>query len=179
MVKDMRSKHAILAVVGVKRPSQPDIPFIPLEKLIEASGEQTLRELLLNNNQLPSAADRSIGIRELCEDSLKEFLTYLNPHKVLGMVMRFVQALEQGLEVNFGYATKVQIAVHTAYALERMVIRDGLVYRGEVELLDQLIFEEVNRASGIFVSGMNLTLSDDEKYYICEMLSEVYNFVSQ
>ncbi|WP_025715751.1 sigma-54-dependent transcriptional regulator [Paenibacillus sp. 1-18] len=179
VVKDMRSKHAILAVVGVKRPSQPDIPFIPLEKLIEASGEQTLRELLLNNNQLPSAADRSIDIRELCEDSLKEFLTYLNPHKVLGMVMRFVQALEQGLEVNFDYATKVQIAVHTAYALERMVIRDGLVYRGEVELLDQLIFEEVNRASVIFVSGMNLTLSDDEKYYICEMLSEVYNFVSQ
>ncbi|WP_225999566.1 hypothetical protein [Paenibacillus sp. BJ-4] len=90
-----------------------------------------------------------------------------------------MQALELGLEVNFDYATKVQIAVHTAYALERMVIRDGLVYRGEVELLDQLIFEEVNRASGIFVSGMNLTLSDDEKYYICEMLSEVYNFVSQ
>ncbi|ALP35406.1 hypothetical protein ASL14_03700 [Paenibacillus sp. IHB B 3084] len=36
-----------------------------------------------------------------------------------------------------------------------------------------------NNHSGIFVSGMNLTLSDDEKYYFCEMLSEVYNFVSQ
>ncbi len=31
----------------------------------------------------------------------------------------------------------------------------------------------------VCVSGMNLTLSDDEKYYFCEMFNEVYNFVSQ
>jgi transcriptional regulatory protein LevR len=60
-----------------------------------------------------------------------------------------------------------------------MVIRDGLVYQGEVKQLDQHIFEVVNRSCSIFVSGMNLTLSDDEKYYICEMLSEVYNFIPQ
>lgn len=82
MVQDMRSKRTILAVIGVKRPSEPEIPFIPLEKLIEASGEQTLRELLLNNKQIP-AVDQSVVVRELCEESLKEFMTYLNPHKIL------------------------------------------------------------------------------------------------
>jgi transcriptional regulatory protein LevR/transcriptional regulator with AAA-type ATPase domain len=178
VVQDMRSKRTILAVIGVKRPSEPEIPFIPLEKLIEASGEQTLRELLLNNKQIP-AVDQSVVVRELCEESLKEFMTYLNPHKILGMVMRFVQELELGLEVKFDYATKVQISTHTAYALERMVIRDGLVYQGEVKQLDQHIFEVVNRSCSIFVSGMNLILSEDEKYYICEMLSEVYNFIPQ
>ncbi|WP_348536775.1 PRD domain-containing protein [Paenibacillus polymyxa] len=178
VVQDMRSKRTILAVIGVKRPSEPEIPFIPLEKLIEASGEQTLRELLLNNKQIP-AVDQSVVVRELCEESLKEFMTYLNPHKILGMVMRFVQELELGLGVKFDYATKVQISTHTAYALERMVIRDGLVYQGEVKKLDQRILEVVNRSCSIFVSGMNLILSDDEKYYICEMLSEVYNFIPQ
>ncbi|MNC80794.1 hypothetical protein D3C75_1337080 [compost metagenome] len=55
-----------------------------------------------------------------------------------------------------------------------MVIRDGLVYREEPENLNPYVLNAVNRACGIFAAGINLTLTEDEKYYICEILSEVY-----
>ncbi|MEK8213029.1 sigma-54-dependent transcriptional regulator [Paenibacillus sp. FSL L8-0463] len=174
VVKDLRTKHTILAVVGVKRSSDPHVPFIPLEQLIEASGEQALRELLLNNHFPIVPAEESVVVRDICENTLKEFMTYLNPHKILGMLMKFIQKLEEELEFNFNYALQVQIAVHMAHALERMVIHDGLVYRGDVKLFDQRLLVAVNYSCEIFVSGINLVLTEDEKYYICEMLSEEY-----
>ncbi|BCG58614.1 sigma-54-dependent transcriptional regulator [Paenibacillus sp. URB8-2] len=174
VVKELQTKQSVLAVIGVKRPSDRGVPFIPLEQLIDASGEELLRELLLHNELPVAQTNESVVIKDLCEDSLKEFLTYLNPHKILGTLMRFVQELERELQTDFEYAMKVQIAIHTAHALERMVIHDGLVYRGETETLDSHIMNAVNRACGIFASGINLTLSDDEKYYICEMLGDVY-----
>ncbi|WP_025692745.1 sigma-54-dependent transcriptional regulator [Paenibacillus zanthoxyli] len=174
VVKEQQAKQSVLAVIGVKRPGDRNVPFIPLEQLIDASGEELLRELLLNHELPVVQESQSVVIKDLCEDSLKEFLTYLNPHKILGSLMSFVQELERGLNTDFEYAMKVQIAIHTAHALERMVIRDGLVYRGESELLDPHIMNAVNQACEIFSSGINLSLSDDEKYYICEMLSDVY-----
>jgi transcriptional regulatory protein LevR len=177
VVKDLRAKHTLLAVIGVKRPSELNVPFIPLEKLIEASGEQALRELLLNN-QLPVMHEHgSVIVRDLCEDTLKEFMTYLNPHKILGILMKFIEQLEQELEADFHYAKKVQLAVHTAHALERMVIGEGLVYQEDVSLLDQRLIDVVNRSCNIFASSINIKLTNDEKYYICEILSEVYNCI--
>ncbi|WP_220027446.1 MULTISPECIES: hypothetical protein [Paenibacillus] len=55
-----------------------------------------------------------------------------------------------------------------------MVIRDGLVYRGNGNLFDQRLLVAANHSCEIFVSGINLVLTEDEKYYICEMLSEEY-----
>jgi transcriptional regulatory protein LevR len=179
VVKDLRTKHTILAVIGVKRPSELNIPFIPLEKLIEASGEQALRELLLNNQLPVMHANESIVVRDLCEDTLKEFMTYLNPHKILGILMKFMEQLEQELEVDFHYAKKVQLVVHTAHAMERMVIGEGLIYQGDVSLLDQRVLDAVNRSCNIFASSMNMKLTNDEKYYICEFLSEVYNCIPE
>lgn len=174
VVKELQVKQDVLAVIGVKRPVDRTVPFIPLEQLIDASGEELLRELLLNHELPVVQANESVVIKDLCEDSLKEFLTYLNPHKILGTLMNFVQELEQELKIEFEYAMKLQLAIHMAHALERMVIHDGLVYRGETGTLDPQIMNAVNRACGIFASGINLTLTDDEKYYICEMLSDVY-----
>jgi transcriptional regulatory protein LevR/transcriptional regulator with AAA-type ATPase domain len=179
VVKDLRTKHTILAVIGVKRPSELNIPFIPLEKLIEASGEQALRELLLNNQLPVMHANESIVVRDLCEDTLKEFMTYLNPHKILGILMKFMEQLEQELEVDFHYAKKIQLVVHTAHAMERMVIGEGLIYQGDVSLLDQRVLDAVNRSCNIFASSMNMKLTNDEKYYICEFLSEVYNCIPE
>lgn len=180
VVKDLQAKHTILAVVGVKRPSEKNVPFIPLEKLIEASGEQMLKELLLYN-QLPVLhPDESVVVKDLCEDNLKEFLTYLNPHKIVGIIMTFVQELERELQINFDHAMKIRIVIHTAHALERTLIRDCLVYHEDAQQqLDPHIVEAVNRAGSVFVSGINLTLSEDEKYYICDMLSEVYKPIPQ
>lgn len=174
VIKDLQEKYSILAVVGVKRPTEKQIPFIPLEKLIEASGEQMLRELLLNNSLPVLHPDESVVVKDLCEDSLKEFLTYLNPHKILNIMMKFIQELERELQMELDHAMKIRIVIHTAHALERMIIRDGLIYREDRDQFDQRIVDAVKRAGQVFVSNINLTLSDDENYYICEMLSEVY-----
>lgn len=43
-----------------------------------------------------------------------------------------------------------------------------------MNLFDQRLLVAVNYSCEIFVSGINMVLTEDEKYYICEMLSEEY-----
>ncbi|MCE3200113.1 sigma-54-dependent transcriptional regulator [Paenibacillus sonchi] len=174
VVKEFQAKQSVLAVIGVKRPGDHSVPFIPLELLIDTRGQEMLRELLVHHELPVTQADQNVVIKSLCEDGLKEFLTYLNPHKILGTLMEFVEVLERELQTDFEYAVKVQIVIHTAQALERMVIQDGLVYRGETGILDSYVLNAVSRACSIFADGINLTLTDDEQYYICEILSDVY-----
>ncbi|MNO32669.1 hypothetical protein D3C76_226660 [compost metagenome] len=88
--------------------------------------------------------------------------------------MNSIQKPEEELDFNFNYALQVHIAVHMAHALERMVIHDGLVYRGHVNLFNQRLLVALNHSCEIFVSGINLVLTEDEKYHICEMLNEEY-----
>lgn len=169
-IKDLQNKNKVLAVVGVKKPKE-DIPFIPLEKLIDGSGELILKELLVDNNLPVLNENPSVILRDLCEDNLNEFLTYLNPSKVIGMLMEFVRELERGLDRKFDNALKLRIILHTAYALERMIINDGLTCSEDKNDLDKEIVEAVGNACEIFRRSLNICLIEDEKYYICKILS--------
>jgi transcriptional regulatory protein LevR len=169
-VKELQKKHNVLLVVGVKKPSI-DIPFISLEKLIDVDGEKLLRELLVNNNMPVINTDERIAIKELCENSLEEFLTYLNPHKIIVLLMEFIKLLEKELGRELDDRTKINTINHVAYALERMITNEGLCYKANDEEIDKKIISAVNNSCEIFKKSLNLTLTEDEKYFICTMLN--------
>lgn len=169
-IKELQKKYNILAVVGVKKPVA-NIPFIPLEKLIEASGEKMLRQLLFDNKIDVINDEENIVVKDICEDQLREFLTYLNPSKVISLLLEFTDKLELNINKNFNNPTKIRIIVHVACALERMLINDGLNYNENKDEIDKQLYEAINSCSEIFKKSLNISLSEDEKCYICETIS--------
>jgi len=167
----LQKKYDVLAVVGVKKPKE-NIPFIPLEKLIDGNGEKILREIIAGNQFMVLPEKSSIVIKELCEDNLKQFLTYLNPHKIIGILLKFVEELEQELQADFDNAMKIKIIVHVGYALERIIINDGLTCVADKDPIAIQIIRAVDHTCEIFKRALNISLTDDEKYYICKMLTE-------
>ncbi|GIM30383.1 transcriptional regulator [Clostridium polyendosporum] len=169
-IKELQKKYNVLVAIGIKRPNE-NIPFISLEKLMDTNGEKMLRELLINNNLTIVNDDKNIVIKDLCENSLEEFLTYLNPRKIIGLLMEFMRALEKALETELDNRTKISIINHAAYALERAITGGELRYEGNKEEIDKKVISAVNNGCKIFKKSLNLTLTEDEKYYICEMLN--------
>ena len=106
------------------------------------------------------------------KNSLNEFLTFLNPHKIISVLMSFTSALEKIMGANFTNAFKIKLMLHTGCALERMVIEEPLTYSGDRDAIDSEVLRYVQEAATLFKDTLNISLTDDEIYYICETFAE-------
>ncbi len=163
-------KYQIIAVVGIKNP-HIDAPFIPIEQIISGQGDIILREIVSGRNIPVKAEETNIVLRRFCEDGLSEMLLYLNPNKIVSILLDYVDTLEKNLSLKWDNPQKLKMVVHIGCALERMVTHSGLTYNqqamGEV---DSARFAVVKEAAGIFYKTLRIRLTDDELRYIVNMI---------
>ncbi|MBU5592451.1 sigma 54-interacting transcriptional regulator [Clostridium sp. MSJ-4] len=171
-IKKLQDKYDILATVGVKDP-KISCPFISLEKLIEGSGEEKLKGIIRNKNVNIISNDTKIVTKDLCLDSLSQFLTYLNPQKLIGVLMSFSKELEKEFNTQFSNSIIIRLVIHTGCALERMIINDGLQYREDKTKINTERVKAIKRASKLFKESINVSFTEDEIYYIAEMFEDI------
>ncbi len=176
-LEELAGHYRLLAAIGMKRP-QRSMPFISLEQLLDGTGEQRLLAIL-DATSAPVPAQplteqdedkRDIVVKKLCEDSLNQFLTYLNPVKVLPSLLTFDQQLEQSLGLNLSNPLRVRLIVHCGCALERIVTRSSLVYQGDREKLDERKVQALHHAAKVFEQALKLHFDEDELFYMANMI---------
>lgn len=175
---DLMNHYTILATVGVMDP-KIDAPFISIEKLIGGDGENRLINIIQKNNIPTDIKEENIVVKELCEDTLIEFLTFLNPHKIISVLMNFTNALEKEMNKSFNNSFKIKLMIHTGCALERMVIKETLIYSGDRNEMDATVLKYVEQATLGFKEALNIRLTEDEIYYICEIFTEHYKELAE
>lgn len=161
-------QYHIVAAVGMVKPKR-DVPFISLEELIGGAGEHILASLLQAQPK-PSGQAGNAVVKNLCGSSLQKFLTYLNPVKVVSVLMDFSSVLEKGLGRTLGQPMKIRLLVHCGCALERMVIKRGLSYQGDASTLDPHALRCLREAADAVEKALQIRLTDDELYYMAEMI---------
>ncbi|MFL0252238.1 sigma 54-interacting transcriptional regulator [Clostridium neuense] len=165
----IKNSYKIIASVGILDP-KIEVPFISLEELISGNGERTLISIIQRKSFKIEENHENTVVKDLCEDSLNQFLTYLNPSKIISVLYEFVSFLEKNKKVSFNNATKIRIMVHVGCALERMVIQDGLEYKRERDKVDKHVVEIITQANKIFKDTINITLSEDEILFLAEII---------
>lgn len=169
-LEEISRTYRIVAAVGMKKPKM-DIPFIPLEQLIDGSGEQLLTELVLDRRVTMTPQRRSnLVVQKLCEESLQKFLTYLNPAKVMGVLMEFDYRLEKTLGIRLSNPLRIRLLVHCGCALERIVTRSPLVYKGDRGQLDERKLSAVREAVRVFDDTLKLRVDEDEICFMANMI---------
>jgi transcriptional regulatory protein LevR len=168
-IVSIKQSYNIIACVGIKNPNV-EAPFISLEELINGYGEITLMSIIKNNSSSVHVKHKNVVAKNLCEDSLKEFLTYLNPPKIINVLNQFMDKLEENNNISFNNATRIIVMVHLGCALERMVINHGLKYKGNQGKLDKNKVNILKEESKIFIGTLDITLSDDEIFFLSEMI---------
>lgn len=166
---EIKKGYTIIASVGILNP-KIEAPFISLEELISGDGENILISIIQRKNFKIEKNHENVVVKDLCEDSLNQFLTYLNPSKIISVLYQFVSFLEENEKTSFNNATKIRIMVHVGCALERMVIRDGLNYDGEKDKVNMHKVKTITEANKIFKDAINITLSEDEILFLAEMI---------
>ncbi|MGH4138254.1 sigma 54-interacting transcriptional regulator [Clostridium sp.] len=177
-LKDLMNQYNILATVGIMDP-KIDAPFISIERLIGGDGEKRIINIIQKNNIPTDIKEENIVVKELCEDSLNEFLTFLNPHKIISVLMDFTSVLEKEMDKSFSNSFKIKLMIHTGCVLERMVIKETLIYSGDRSEMDAMVLKCVKEAALKFKEALNISLTDDEIYYICEIFTEQYKVLAE
>ena len=168
-IVSIKQSYNIIASVGIKNPNI-EAPFISLEELINGYGEITLMSIIKNSSSSVHIKHKNVVAKNLCEDSLKEFLTYLNPPKIINVLNQFMDKLEENNNISFSNATRIIVMVHLGCALERMVINHGLKYKANQRKLDKNKVNIIKEESKIFKITLDITLSEDEIFFLSEMI---------
>ncbi len=167
-IEKIQKKYEIVASIGVVDPNI-SAPFIPLESLIDGSGEYNIKKIISSKDVEVKQIDDKVVARDLCEDNLKQFLTYLNPYKATSVLMGFTSVLEKEMNTEFTNSMAIRLIIHTACALERMIIHDGLNYGGDKKQINSERVKKIKKASKVFKEALNVELTEDEIFYISDM----------
>lgn len=171
-ITQISKSKKIISLVGIKNPNM-GIPFVSIEKLINGSGEKILRNLI---EGLPYSdtdlKDKEIVLETLCKQTLRETLTFLNPDKIYCLLEKFVSTLEISLKTSYENFMKLRIMLHTAYAIERMILKDGLIFKESIYTLNPERLAALKKANQILKSSLSISLTDDEIYFMVDIIQE-------
>jgi transcriptional regulatory protein LevR/transcriptional regulator with AAA-type ATPase domain len=169
-ISHISEENNILAVIGITNPNI-GIPFISIEQLIDGTGENILISIIKGKKvSTINKGDKQIIFKNLCIQTITEFITFLNPKKIYSILDEFINLIEKSLNLNFENPVKLRIMFHVACALERMILNNGLMYEGDNINLDKKIVESIKEASLIFKSALSINLTEDEVYYIADII---------
>ncbi len=168
-LNSISNNYNILLTIGITNP-KINKPHISLESLISGNGEKILSNIIKNNYAHIEEKNESIVVKKLCEDSLNQFLTYLNPNKIISVLLNFTNVLENDLNKKFSNSIRIRLIIHVGCALERMIVNDGLIYKDKKDNLNPFYINCIKSAAKTFKTSLNINLSEDEICFISEML---------
>ena len=91
----------VISLVGISDPKL-GIPFISIEALIDGSGEEILRNIIKGKDiRISNKSEKQIVLKNLCKQSLIEFITFLNPEKIYSLLEEFVNSIEKSTRTIF------------------------------------------------------------------------------
>ncbi|MDP4102567.1 MAG: PRD domain-containing protein, partial [Bacillota bacterium] len=172
---EIEKEYEILATVGTKDP-KINAPHVSLEVLIEGEGEKLIQQAITKGSIPLSNGlnEANMIVRELCEDSLKKYLVFLNPHHVIDMLLEWLQTVQDELGVIFNNAVLIKVIMHTAFAFERVIKQNPIAFSEEEEINDQLkeMVYVTERTLAPYEEKLGLRISDDEKLFIAAIFAE-------
>ncbi|MDH6364413.1 transcriptional regulatory protein LevR/transcriptional regulator with AAA-type ATPase domain [Enterococcus sp. PF1-24] len=122
------SEKELIAVTGILDP-QIDVPFLSLEQFINQDIETLLEDLLLEND-LSAVAPIELteeSAKQLCTDYMTENFTFINGKKLVEPLWGFTQQLfNDYFAEEMPYSTCINLVVHLAGAVERVILRSEL-----------------------------------------------------
>ncbi len=126
-LKLWEDRYTIVATTGIVNPKLT-APFIPLEKFIEKNAHEliaTIDELTAVAPQ--EAIQEASAAQKLIYQFLEEHYTFLNPRKVMPIIWEFVsECADLQYYPEPGYAFHINLSLHMAGVIERLVHQDPL-----------------------------------------------------
>jgi transcriptional regulatory protein LevR len=174
-MKEIQKEYEVLATVGTKNP-KIEAPHVSLEVLIEGEGEKMIKQAI-TTGRVPSREGEigaNIVVRELCEDSLRKYLLLLNPERITGLLLEWVQNMQDELRITLSNTLIIKVIMHTAFAFERMIKNAPLTFP-EDEVIDEKLkkmYDLTEITLKPVEKKLGFEVTKDEKLFIATIFAE-------
>ncbi|ALV22758.1 sigma 54-interacting transcriptional regulator [Carnobacterium antarcticum] len=164
-VAEIAEDYHILATAGVSKPTLA-VPHLTLEELFQSTGTERIKQVMLESQSDESNFVRSIDTKELCEEYLGTYFTFLNPHKLIDVLWEYCTIIETQVNETFSNSLRIGLIMHVAGVLERVLLNDVLSAEEDTAEKDSVYYEAVIKANQSIKTKLNLTIPESEIFYI-------------
>jgi transcriptional regulatory protein LevR/transcriptional regulator with AAA-type ATPase domain len=180
-INDISKDKYIIAVVGSIDPVCENIPFISLQEVLLNNGLVRLIKLIDpvievdNKEKYISEANKEIVLKATAEVTEK-YLQFLSADKIMPYINECIHGLESSLDVEITEGIIAKIYIHAACMIERIIFTNNPLTADEnmeayIEQNKEL-WNAVKQAIVGIEHAFNISISDDEVYFIVEILKD-------
>ncbi|WP_207694396.1 sigma-54 factor interaction domain-containing protein [Enterococcus sp. DIV0212c] len=168
----IQEEYCVIATTGITDPKIAT-PFIPMETFFSGEAESVINQLLMDNDIYVETQEMNeTAAKKICIDYMEESFTFINPKKVIEPLWEFTDIIRTKLELQLDYSFYVNLVMHLAGMLERVLQNDTLTLTKEE--LNQITAEpsyEVVMKAGLYLKQtFNVELPMEEVYYIIQLI---------
>ncbi|KRM00337.1 sigma-54-dependent transcriptional regulator [Liquorilactobacillus satsumensis] len=173
-IKKIQEKYLIVATTGVVKPKVA-APFVSLKTLFQGGAENfvNLIEQLdegqeTNNTFLKHSKALT---EETGQKYLAEYFTFLNPGKIIQVLWKYCDFINDKTNNTMSNAFRINLILHLGGALERFLTRSSMKVRPELlsQMKREKLYPLLEEANKLVQKKLNITLPEDEIYYILEL----------
>ncbi|GFZ34005.1 transcription antiterminator BglG [Clostridium zeae] len=160
-------QYNVKLIIGTNNPDIEDVPFVSLENLIMKKADSILTSTLkgiVDKNIIEKINKEAVKLFTL--ENVLNYLTILNPDKIVDQVEDALTALERSLGFKLENDLKIGLYIHISCMIERLVIKDPIMnYRNP---------EEFEKCHVHFIKLTKKAFSVIEQFYRVEIpISEI------
>lgn len=164
---DILRKNKILCIIGALNPAIEGIPYISTDKIIKDKKYLTKYfDIKLKNNSLVDYEYKEI------KNALEEFLTYINPSKIVESYKLFVKEIEK-YNVILEREKKIKLGIHIGCVVERIFTNNFIKHYNKNETIakNNVLYQVLKNGLEIFNKQFNININDDEICFIIDIIN--------
>lgn len=183
IIKEASKEKLVVAITGSINPMYEDIPFISVEEIILNNGLEKLLDLISPEKSRDMYEDslnkvnREIALSATTE-VVEKYLQFLSANKILFYIKDCMNQLEAKTKCTLSEGLIARFFIHTACMLERIIVSGHQLSAGinlnEYSKENEVLWNFIKESMINIEKAFNITIPDDELYFICELLEDVY-----
>lgn len=164
---DILRKNKILCVIGALNPAIEGVPYISTDKVIE--DKEYLAKYF---NIKPKSIFLVDNEYKEIKSALEEFLTYINPSKIVESYKMFVKDIEK-YNVFLGREKKIKLGIHIGCVVERIFTNNYIKHYNKNDTINKnnVLYQVLKNALEVFNKQFNINISDDEICFIIDIIN--------
>lgn len=168
-------KYNVKFIIGTSNPKIEEVPYISLEDLIMRRGDMVLTNTLNNvvDSEIIDRINREV-VKLFTLDNVLNYLTILNPDKIIDQVEKALYSLEISLGFRLQNDIKISLYIHICCMIERLVIKDPIMTYNKIEEFEQChthFIELVKRAFSVIEQFYKVEIPISEIGFIYDSIN--------
>jgi len=167
-------KYEVKYIVGTVNPLIPEYDFIPIEELVERQNLDKIK--MLFDKQFTSEEIEQFGhniLRNFSLQNLLEYLTILNPEKIVNYTEEIIQDIKKEIEPNLLSSKIVGLYIHISCLIERLITDKYITQYDNID--------EFSRKHGVFITKVKQSFEKLENNYCVEIptseIAYIHDFI--